>query len=364
MASNDGTSVYESQSRVPMIVGSTIGLTVFSSIFVLARFYSRAVITRVLGMDDLFIMISWVASIVLSILHCLAVYVGVGRHTGYQQHPDLAAATADFYSSRLVYQLVLGTTKISLCCMYIRIFRDRISAIYMYCVLALTCAFTLGIEIFVAVRCKPVNITGVLGCPASSPDMYVSSLCNILVDIALLGFVVPRIGNLKINSKQKKALYTVVCLGILGTVAAIVRLIEILHLRTSKDVLWDYASISTWSCVEVHCGIFCACAPAIRPLMRQVTTGFHSMRGSHNTTNDAYVETSGRSGGTIQKSSQYGSSTAGSEWIQLSRPDSRATEPSQLEKMESDHHERKEEEDGAPHVYNVHGREREGADNC
>jgi hypothetical protein len=73
---------------------------------------------------------------------------------------------------------------------------------------------------------------------------------------------------LQLPIRQKMLLLTVVSLSILVVVATVVRLAEIYGMRNSVDYSWDASDIATWSAIEVDTGLFCAAAPALRPLFR------------------------------------------------------------------------------------------------
>lgn len=59
-------------------------------------------------------------------------------------------------------------------------------------------------------------------------------------------------------------------------VAAIVRLVRILQITDSEDIPYDSYDICIWTAVEINTALFCASAPAIKPLLRQVVPGLLS----------------------------------------------------------------------------------------
>ncbi len=81
---------------------------------------------------------------------------------------------------------------------------------------------------------------------------------------------------LKMARGQKIALLAIVSLGVLVIVAAIVRLVQILRYDFDGDRTWDFSNITTWTAIEVDTGLFCASAPAIRPVIRKLTPRFMS----------------------------------------------------------------------------------------
>ncbi|KFY75888.1 hypothetical protein V498_09860 [Pseudogymnoascus sp. VKM F-4517 (FW-2822)] len=91
---------------------------------------------------------------------------------------------------------------------------------------------------------------------------------NILLDILMVAFAVPRVLPLKLPGLQKAGLIAITSLSSLVVISSVVRLIRISALRTSKDLPWDSYDFTTWSAIEVNVGLFCATAPAIRPAIR------------------------------------------------------------------------------------------------
>jgi hypothetical protein len=93
---------------------------------------------------------------------------------------------------------------------------------------------------------------------------------------------------LQIALKQKIILLCVVSLGVLTIIAACIRLNRIVKLNESTDTACKTSpaphpvfaqlisgtggasDITTWTSLEVNVGLFCASAPYIRPLLRQI----------------------------------------------------------------------------------------------
>ncbi|PMD45693.1 hypothetical protein L207DRAFT_562804 [Hyaloscypha variabilis F] len=267
---------YAAESRIPQILVGSIIPSVLATIFVLARLYSRAILTRSWGTDDIWVTVSWIAGLAIAILNCTYTKFGSGRHQIFQTTEEFANETLLAYFSRILYQTVLGTTKIGVCCLYLRVFTDRRSMVIIYALMAFITLFSVPLVIYVTVHCIPIHKVEPATCHSDSPDLFVSAVCNILVDFLLVIFVVPRILPLNIALRQKVALLLVVSLSSLEIIAAIVRLLKVMQFNVSLDRTWDFADITTWSAVEINTGLFCASAPAIKPLMRKWTPGFLS----------------------------------------------------------------------------------------
>ena len=135
-------------------------------------------------------------------------------------------------------------------------------------------------------------------CLSKAALLCASAVLNILADVALLAFVLPKIGqscmplflsqcntnrnlaNLHLPKKQKLGLLAILSLSILVILAAIIRVVRVLHIVTSQDVPWDSYDVDIWAAVEINTGIFCVSAPAVKPLLRQLAPGLLSSSGA------------------------------------------------------------------------------------
>ncbi|TVY33800.1 hypothetical protein LSUB1_G006802 [Lachnellula subtilissima] len=88
--------------------------------------------------------------------------------------------------------------------------------------------------------------------------IYASGTLNISTNILLLIFAIPKIYSPVIGH-----------VSIMVIIAAILRMVLSAKTQHSKDFSWDGIDIAVWTGVEVNAGLFCASAPAIKPLLRK-----------------------------------------------------------------------------------------------
>jgi hypothetical protein len=67
--------------------------------------------------------------------------------------------------------------------------------------------------------------------------------------------------------REKIAVFVIFGLGIVSTIASIIRLQSLRIFTLSNDPNYDSLPINTWSMVEVNIGIACACVPTLKPLV-------------------------------------------------------------------------------------------------
>jgi hypothetical protein len=68
--------------------------------------------------------------------------------------------------------------------------------------------------------------------------------------------------------------------------AAIIKLLRIIHVTTATDISWDSYDVDFWAAVELNTGMFCFAAPAVNPLLRQIAPGILSSIESKDTSFD------------------------------------------------------------------------------
>ena len=90
-------------------------------------------------------------------MNCILVSHGAGRHLVVQNLDDLPPTLLLGFLSRIMYQLVLWTTKLAICAFYRRVFQDRWSKIFVWSMMAIVPAFSLPLVILSVFHCKPIE---------------------------------------------------------------------------------------------------------------------------------------------------------------------------------------------------------------
>ncbi|CZR67374.1 related to integral membrane protein [Phialocephala subalpina] len=276
MSSIDGSA---NPSRVPQILAGTIIPILLASVFVVGRLYTRYIITKNWGNDDTLITIAWISSLGLAVTNILFVPFGAGHHQIFQKESQIVPTLKLAFIGRLIYQFVLCLTKLGICVFYLRVFQDKTSKYIVYIIVAFVTVSALVIELVFIFQCSPVSDAWNFvnpNCKPANPSVIANTVCNILADVVIMAFAIPRVLPLQMRRRQKVSLLMVVGLGVLVIAASIVRCYLVTMLADNDDLPWNGYEITTWSTVEVATGLFCASAPCIRPLLRQIAPGFMS----------------------------------------------------------------------------------------
>ena len=113
------------ETRIPLVFGVEIPLTILTIVFVAARFYSRTVIVKAIGWDDWFMLIALVFYVGTNVMTCVSTLPAF--QTGYHLDDLRPEILANPYQSaqmalacQVMYIPVCVFTKISLLITYLR----------------------------------------------------------------------------------------------------------------------------------------------------------------------------------------------------------------------------------------------------
>ncbi|KAJ4994500.1 hypothetical protein SVAN01_00329 [Stagonosporopsis vannaccii] len=278
--------------RVNTIV---LAFTLVAGTVVFLRLFTRLVLTKGAGFEDVCIAFAMVLSIGLAVITSEEVMHGLGKHVYDLSADDVTVALKMFWASLWVYNLALTTTKISILVQYIRIFPPRHFRCACYAVLCIVVACGLWGVFGNVFLCFPVNFfwdESVRGgrCMNDYIVWFTTAGLNIAQDVIILFLPIRVIRSLQISRSQKQGLITMLALGASVIVVSTIRLYSLDNLANSRDQTFDNSDQATLSAVEVNVGIICACLPAMRPLFAVMMPKYFSSAPAYTTTPAADLE--------------------------------------------------------------------------
>jgi len=137
-------------------------LTAVATALVLARLYVRSLIVRKVGLDDLFIVLGLILSIVTLALDGVQVHYGLGRHEYYLMFsPELmerlSLAIKYGYITQMLLILSTMFTRVSICFFLLKIFGSRKVWKYgLYAIMAFAVTTNIASAVTVPTQCKPL----------------------------------------------------------------------------------------------------------------------------------------------------------------------------------------------------------------
>ena len=148
-----------------------------------------------------------VCGIAVAVISCVLVLYGAGRHVELMTLHKIVMTLLYTYVARVLYQLTLSLTKLSICASYLHIFKDRTSRRLTYGMIGFNILYTIPILILSIFQCRIVSnawnpaTTG--GCVSSTTIIVIQAVCNIAGDILMLMFVIPRLRKLRSTTRPR-----------------------------------------------------------------------------------------------------------------------------------------------------------------
>lgn len=261
------------ESRTGLIISFAVAFAFISGVSVYSRFYTRTRILRILGPDDVIIIIAHVFSVAVSVTTILEAVWGLGKHTQFVPKQDALRYLQCFYANIMIYNAAQILTKISFLIQYRKLFPSDLVRLICLWLLVFIAAWGLAQEFVVAFSCIP--LTSILPhmadkCIYTLPVWYLTSAMNIVTDFLIFGIPVIPVIQLRISRSKKYLLLCLFCLGFFTCVISLVRLTTLHQGIHTTDPFWDNVPAAYWSVVELNCGILCACLPTLRPLFQKL----------------------------------------------------------------------------------------------
>ncbi|TDZ33799.1 Satratoxin biosynthesis SC1 cluster protein 4 [Colletotrichum spinosum] len=255
------------------LVFSSFFFTIFASLVVGIRTYTRAILVKNLGADDALMVVALIGTIGYLVTMIQQIKWGLGDTIGLEELQEFLRA---LYATVVCYNFTQLCVKFSILLQYRRIFRTEKAAkiiLGLMVWLALYSAFCLGTSIF---TCWPVAkywdnaIEG--GCIERSALNYAIAGFNILNDLIILLLPVPWLRGLQVTFRAKLVLIGVFTCGAFAAIVAIVRL-HSLFVHGSAPIDQQPlvgVDIAVWSGLEINIAIICASVPALKALFVKI----------------------------------------------------------------------------------------------
>ncbi|EXK24245.1 hypothetical protein FOMG_19017 [Fusarium oxysporum f. sp. melonis 26406] len=269
------------KSRVPFIIGLTVGLTSLSTILTSLRLYTRTAILHTAGLDDVAVAVAQFLIVGLAIATCLEAHFGLGRHVGLLTQQELLSQAKSHFAAIQTYIWGLCIIKVAFLLQYRRIFKVMWIRKVALGVIAFSVTWNTLQSILCSLACVPIALFAPSRrhrCINTLPVWLTAAVTNIITDFIVFALPLPVIKSLHLPTKQKILLSGVVCLGFFTCIVSIVR-VPTLHLvMKSPDTSWIGQGAAVWSVVEINCAISCACLPMLKPLISRLLPGLLTHR--------------------------------------------------------------------------------------
>ncbi|KAI1100245.1 hypothetical protein F4804DRAFT_53538 [Jackrogersella minutella] len=254
-----------------LLVVSTV-ITCISAILIAIRTWIRFFALKKAGMDDYMA----ISALVFTIGYLAVLYLGktngMGLPMGTLTYMEMETLLKITFAIEILYYLVITSVKSSIVFMYDRF---AISTTFKRICLStniLLVVFILASISVVVGQCRPLqkawDLTRLVqgSCINSTAFFYFTSIFGIVLDVWILLIPIPTLRHLQISKRNRRILYGVFGAGGLATAFSCARLYSIHTYTQAADPFRDSILVNVWSMVEMNVAIWCACAPALKPV--------------------------------------------------------------------------------------------------
>ncbi|KAI9897909.1 hypothetical protein N3K66_007765 [Trichothecium roseum] len=255
---------------------AAISITFFmATVAIILRLVSRRLKRIPLAWDDYFSLCCYGMNVAWVIIIPYWLKNSLGLHITDVESPPmediLFRSKLILYIAELFYAFALFFAKMSLLCLYWRMF--RLTNIRLPIQILFGCSIIwITFRIFMGIwHCVPIEAfwdSSVGGrCDIEDKKFFFgTTLVHAVIDIALLTLPVMQISKLQLPGIQKLGIMVMFTFGIFVCAAAITLCVSATQFdATSIDLTWNIFPIVLWATVEVNLVTVSACLPTVRP---------------------------------------------------------------------------------------------------
>ncbi|KAK0117883.1 hypothetical protein ONS95_012202 [Cadophora gregata] len=262
----------------------SLSLSVVSTVFVVARIYTRGRIVKSLQWDDLFLGTGLLLSWVFCALGILEIQYGYGVDIWNVYTTNAISFLKLDLASQAIYHFALLFTKVSILLTLLHSCNNPITSsafqISVFCLMAFVTLYSL-ISIFIAIfGCSPMNAAWDIRvddakCVNKAAYWLVYAVCNTLSSCAVLGlgfFVSLKSGlfGRSVGIKFRWCLGFVAAVGCFSCVVSIVRLALMVPYMHSENFTRFKVYVARWCEIELNSAIIFSSLFALQPLFTKL----------------------------------------------------------------------------------------------
>ncbi|KAF3940593.1 hypothetical protein ABW19_dt0209220 [Dactylella cylindrospora] len=264
-------------------------LLALSTIAIICRIYSRALIVNTFGIDDVLIVPAYLGAVSLIVAEIISLQGGWGRHIWDNDLKDARLLALCGYVAQVSVGFSGMFSKLSILFSYFR-FAPKKLRYWVWATIVFVTLWGVGLMVPIILSCVPIELYW--NTIFRTPDMkclsplairtiqYVQAGLNIFSDLLVLILPIPTIWHLQMPVRQKWSCAVIFTLWITATIAAVLRLWSTAKTIESVDTTWYGYDLYVYIALEAHLAIVCACAPGIKPVIVRIWPTFDEMRSS------------------------------------------------------------------------------------
>ncbi|KAI1110047.1 hypothetical protein F5Y14DRAFT_384680 [Nemania sp. NC0429] len=278
-----------------------ITFTVLTSLVLVLRFWSACLIRRPFAADDFFVILSYMGTMTEAGFSLWALKDGGVGKAGIELDPSRRATLAKLiYTASIVWLLGIVFAKLSMLCLYIRIFTLRKFQWKAYAAIGLTVAYGITFLGIFIMRCSPIsafwNPQPGYWCRGMYTNEFTSVSFSLVIDLAIILLPMPLLWGLQMNLTKRLALTAMFSISLTTIGIMSWRLAQTSYALHHLDDDYYSTTLPVLLLVvmlELWLGVIVACIPTLAPVLnrllapliasitRRTTAGSKPLRAEH-----------------------------------------------------------------------------------
>ncbi|TKX22421.1 hypothetical protein C1H76_5203 [Elsinoe australis] len=276
----------------PALVAIGTPLCGTATILLLLRAYAASRINGRWRWDFIWAVLAGVFSLASYIAATFAILSGLGNHIKDLSYPDIFQSLHRVWVALYISLPAAVFAKFSIIALLLTIQgpNARKKSYVLYGIGALIAASAM-VQLFLSLfQCEPIaklwepTLDG--SCPRLKPAgsfSYYQGAVVVAADVILALWPITIVWDLQTATRVKVGFCTLMAIGILPTIGAILRMKMLPYIAHSDDLTYDFYQFMAWGTVELWSVIILGSIPPLRPLFLRVVYGIKSKGASYGT---------------------------------------------------------------------------------
>ncbi|MCJ1345442.1 hypothetical protein MMC31_003649 [Peltigera leucophlebia] len=251
--------------------------TLIAIVAVILRLWSRQLKRQEMALND------WAAIAALFTCCCLSAVViemvvasGMGQYLKDLKNPEeqLEKLIKSLFALHCLWAISNALVKISICHLYVQIFRLRSLRIAAYTIMVAGVAYCVAVILEAFLLCKPIryswdkNIDGHCG---NAFAAYLSvAIVDLITELSIILLPMPYVWTLQLPVGKKIALTCIFGLGIIICVFSVLRVHTLVRWEF-EDLSYSIGNLAIYSLLEPILGLVGCCLMVLQPVISKLT---------------------------------------------------------------------------------------------
>ncbi|KAH7192768.1 uncharacterized protein B0J16DRAFT_411442 [Fusarium flagelliforme] len=270
---------------------TTVILSILCTIVVFLRTYIRTR-NQCIGNDDYLMCAGWVAYMVHNGIVIAGCHTGIGTVRYKLSTAQVQGGMKYVLLWQMFYAVTLAFVKTSICVTVLRIATGKLYILTLRFLIAQSVLLSTVGVIVVLVQCRPVEAFWI---PSKGTCMdkilptiltYAASVSNVITDFATALIPMLLVRKLQMRSNLKLYAQLIMCLGVLASIASIVRVPYSNAYLKPDNFVYQVGNIILWTVVECGVGIVAGSLPSLRAFFKSLAKDRSTDDQSHSNGTD------------------------------------------------------------------------------